>query len=214
MGEGSGGAGRPGLSAGRFREIALEAFLIVFAVLAALAAQEWWDDLERHKRAQEALVAVQGELERNMREIEDNAAENDSSAALIERALTEGNIAGSDLGFSLSLLRSDVWEASQVTGATQALDLEWIARVSQVYGVQEIFITQQDRMVQAFAEYITLAPTGGPRATEALRLLQTQLLFTFQFRCNLIAGYGFLIEELESGELDEVPLTERMEGVC
>ena len=214
MADRSGGAGRPGLSASRFREIALEAVLIVFAVLAALAAQEWWDDLERHKRAQEALVAVQGELERNLREIEDNAAENDSSSALIERALSEGSIAGSDLGFSISLLRSDVWEASQVTGATQALDLEWIARVSQIYGVQEIFLVQQDRMIQAFADYITLAPAGGPRATEALRLLQTQLLFTFQFQCNLIAGYEFLLEELESGELDEVPLTERMEGIC
>ena len=146
-------------------EIILEAVSIIFAVLLALAVNEWREDRQNTKLAERAQQGVLKEIASNHTELVANRADNvtmlDSLNAGLARIKLE---AGGRLSveFSLSLLSSSAWKAAQATLAIHFLSFEWVERISKLYGLQELYERHQADLVG------TIATAGGERTFEEL----------------------------------------------
>jgi hypothetical protein len=198
----SGGAGRPGLSARRLREILLEAALIVFAVLVALAAEEWWEDRELAARGRIAVQAVVAELESNRRQIEANRTDNDRAWAEINRALDEGRPV--DPGnLSLNPTTSDVWDTVRQSGVTPAVPVDVMARLSEAYGIQATYLARQERLFDAFTE-LRAAQRLAPQAPAHERLAELWAAEGVRrsMECYTLRAYDVVIEEMNTGRID------------
>ncbi len=157
-----------------------EGVMIVFAVLAALAVDEWWEDRENVELAERATEAVVRELRRNREELEPaaDAPTLEAFHADIDRAIAQlrteadratardagpegedpsgedgtGEASGNlGIDWNVGLLSSAAWQTAQVTRATQFMPLEQVIDLAQVYEVQRFFAVQQDALVSRIA---------------------------------------------------------------
>ncbi len=120
------------------RLVVLEAALVAFGVVLALAATEAWEASERRQQADDALLTVVAELEENRGLV---VASRDYHAGLMEGMRTTLST-GSGLnpgmfgdGFvNPADLVTVAWDAANSTGATADMDYATVLTVSRAYG--------------------------------------------------------------------------------
>ena len=132
-------------------ELLLEAFFIVFAVLVALAVEEWNDGRELRAQADMARAAVLSELEGNRAEL---MVGKDSTLAMLDRAtdvvrrlrqgedVVEVNISGVLPDFS-----DAAWETARVTGTVARMDYVWVLETARVYQTQALTLDLQRELL-------------------------------------------------------------------
>lgn len=175
----------------------LEGVLIVFAVLAALAVDEFWEDREEQELAAVALERIASEIHTNRTEI---SASRDENLALRDR-LTEalgshaatGTFGLNSVNYEVALLGADAWETARVTRAVHFIDFDRVSRISQVYRIQQLYLDRQDQVV---AE---VAGIGGDEAAllNAFRSIRAGLAITLRLECDLVAAFDSLLADLD-----------------
>lgn len=154
----------------RLPELALEAVMVVFAVLVALAVEEWREDLDNRELANRALVAIIAELESNKEEIRDSKDANDSLLVIVREA-SRDTVLPEDfsVNYEYSLLSSSAWQTAQMTRATQFLPLEQVQSLARLYGLQSLFQESQDQVMDFIVNVGDLADRAPERIPRLLR---------------------------------------------
>lgn len=129
-------------------ELMVEATMVVLAVLAALAVDEWREARQQEELANRAIAVIAAEIEANREELADAA---ESNAALLEEVVAADR-AGElpddfDLTFEYSLISTSAWETAQVTQATHFMPLDRVQQLAKLYGLQALYQQSQDRVL-------------------------------------------------------------------
>ena len=159
--------GRPRTSLrAKLPELALEATSVVFAVLLALAVDEWRDDRAEQRRAQRARAAIEHELHANAVELDASLAAN---RAAVERlrstiaAVERGEAVEVGLTYQLAELSSAAWDSARLTGAVGGLELDWLIGVSRLYEVQRLYVEGQQQLADRLAGMGEAIGAGDPQ---------------------------------------------------
>jgi hypothetical protein len=173
-------------------EMVIEAFFIVFAVMVALAVDEWRQSQELRAQAEQAKAAVLSELEANQSELRIGGP---SMAAMLERVsetvqrLRRGEvITALALSGELPDFSDAAWETARVTGAVARMDYEWVLQTARVYQVQALTLDLQRDVLTTIGS-LAVRPLELERATD----LQGQLMILTEVHNQLGERY----EDLE-----------------
>ncbi len=136
----------------RLPDIALESLFIVFALLGALAIDEWRDEQNRSQLAFSAELAIIDELKNNRHQLQENLTKHQEMLRTLERKISKFQADKSeapnfDFNFSMALLTSAAWDSARMTNAVQNMPLERVNQYSTVYSYQELSITTQNNLI-------------------------------------------------------------------
>lgn len=137
-------------------ELFLEALFVVFAVLVALAVDEWNESRELRSQADLARAAVVSELESNREELaagRESVLEMLGAVGKVVESLRKGEegpregVSGVFPDFS-----DAAWETARVTGAVARMDYDWVLTAARVYEAQELTLDLQQEAIVLFGE--------------------------------------------------------------
>lgn len=142
----------------RWSDLLLEIASVVFAVLLALAVDEWWEEREDVERARETTRALVQEIRQNRAQLlrgpvrgeaSDQLAALDSAIASYRRGSEPSDVS---VNWNVALLSSAAWETARMTGATQEMPLDRVIDLAQLYEFQGYFERNQDELTSAIAD--------------------------------------------------------------
>ena len=147
-------------------EILIEAGSVVFALLLALALNQWNERRELRERGEAVRAAIRAELSEKRTEIgaarpnlvgiQKQLRDVIDGKELAEHALSV------DLG--VSLLSAAAWRAALATQATQTIDFKWMTKVAKIYELQDNYLHVQ----AAAVDQLTSIPAGGNKDAKAI----------------------------------------------
>lgn len=147
-------------------EILIEAASVVFALLLALALNQWNERRELRERGDIVRAAIRAELAENRSEIV-TARPNLVEIQKHLRDVIEGReTAAHELTVNLgvSLLSAAAWHAALATQASETIDFKWMTSVAKVYELQENYLHVQ----AAAVDQLTSIPAGGDKDAKAI----------------------------------------------
>lgn len=178
-------------------ELVLEAAMIFFAVMLALAAEEWREKQDRLELADRALRSVAEELRSNLEEMERTGARNAERLATATTVLAEleaGQDQGdADVGLEVSLLSTAAWQSAQMSQAVQYLDFDVMRQLSEVYEIQDLYDRIQTGAVDAMTAMMRTADQD-PVAAVRQGIISLSVLTDLQE--SLIEAYRETLGEL------------------
>ena len=173
----------------RVVDLSVQAILIVFAVLLALGAEEWWDERELLGRAAEARLAVEAEIEGNLRELEAAEAGLTAGIAAVDELvgmLRQGQRDGVGIEvFGESLVELDLpypristaaWRVAQTSRAAPYLEYGWLIERATLYDSFERYAMVWDWIVEDAANVTGIAEDDMDVALAKARTLQGHLV--------------------------------------
>jgi len=172
-------------SGGRgFGALLAEALMVVFAVLVALAVDEWRENREIDEQVARAEAAVDAELRANQAELSGGAtsvqAMYDSVSSMVARMRAGGVVREAALGGNLPEFSDAAWETARVTGAVAHMPYERVLRTARVYETQALARQAQGQV---------LSTVGGVVAKglqlDLLQDLQGELFIILQIYASL-----------------------------
>jgi hypothetical protein len=176
--------------AARLPEIIIEALFLLVAVVLAFAVEEWREERELDRLADEARIAIVREVTRNRDELRESRQDTADAVAALEARLAasargEALPPKLEVNLELALLSSAAWRAAQSTEASRRMNYAWMLQVSQSYELQAMYQEAQWAAVQAL---VTLKTTGDAtaQADSAIALLG---------RVRLLTSLGQALEE-------------------
>lgn len=182
-------------------ELFLEAAMIFFAVMLALAAEEWREKRDRLELADRALRSVVEEMRSNLEELKSTGVRNTErleAARIVLEELEAGRDQGdADVGLEVALLSAAAWESAQMSQAVQYLDFDVMRELSEVYEVQDLYERVQSAAVDNMTEAMRTAQ-DDPAA--AVRQGMISLALLGDLETSLAEVYSSALEELEAGD--------------
>lgn len=189
----------PSLMRRKLPELVLEAAMIFFAVMLALAAEEWREQKDRIELADRALRSVIEEVRSNLDELETTGVRNTErleSASAILAELEAGRDQGdADVGLEVALLSSAAWQSAQMSQAVQYLDFDVMRDLSEVYEIQDLFDRVQAGAVDNMTEMMR---TAEQDAVAAVRQGVISLSVLSDLHGSLMEVYRNTLEKLET----------------
>ena len=180
-------------------ELLLEAAMIFFAVMLALAAEEWRENKDRLELADRAVRSVVEEIRSNLEELETTGvrnAERLEAASVALEELKAGRDQGeADVGLEVSLLSAAAWESAQMSQAVQYLDFDVMRDLSEVYEIQDLY----DRMQAGAVDNMTeMMRTAEQDPVAAVRQGMISLSVLTDLHGSLTEVYRNTLEELDT----------------
>ena len=126
-------------------EILIEGLFVVFAILLALAADEWSENRQNREVAERALQGIETEMLRNREELARSHGPNQQLTAVVS---DDQPVTSVDFMFDYSLLSDAAWETAQVTQAIHFADYELVQQIARMYDLQELFVESQRGVVE------------------------------------------------------------------
>ena len=173
----------------RVVDLAVQAMLIVFAVLLALGVEEWWDERELLATAAEARLAVEVEIEKNLAELEDAEAglnagimAVDRLVGLLRQARREGagldSLGEAQVEVSLPYPRisTAAWRVAQTSRAAPYLEYGWLIERATLYDSFERYAMVWDWIVEDAANVAGIGEDDVDVALTKVRRLQGHLV--------------------------------------
>jgi hypothetical protein len=169
----------------------LEAASVVFAVLVALAVDEWRQEREDLQLAHRALTGIAAEIRSNLGELDEARDANRAMLEQLEAVLASEAPRSFGVQFAYSLLTSAAWQTSQVTQAIHFVDYGLVQKIAQVYDLQMLFVEGQRGLVEQ------MSVGAGP--DDPLAPLQRRLEVLRDLETGLIESYREVLLELPEG---------------
>jgi hypothetical protein len=184
----------------RLGDLTLEAAMVVFAVLVALAVDEWRAERELDDQVQRARSAIEAELRANRDELEQSLptvmAAFDTVGAMADRLRAGGGSQEWALGALLPDFSDAAWETARSTGVMAHMDYSWVLATARVYETQSVARLTQTDLLGTMGTTVVREPE-----LERVLDLQGQLFMVLQMYDGLETKY----EEA----LDSVPGSSR-----
>lgn len=189
----------PSLMRRKLPELFLEAAMIFFAVMLALAAEEWREQKDRIELADRALRSVVEEVRSNLDELESTGVRNterlESASAVLAELESGRDQGGADVGLEVALLSSAAWQSAQMSQAVQYLDFDVMRDLSEVYEIQDLFDRVQAGAVDNMTEMMR---TAEQDPVAAVRQGVISLSVLSDLHGSLIEVYRNTLEKLET----------------
>lgn len=190
----------------RPRTVAIEIVSIVFAVLFALAVDEWWEERENTQLAERTSQAIARELRSNRDELTGSQGtssaaemlENVDSALADYRTGDEPDSVG--VNWDYALLSASAWETARMTRAAQFMAVDRLVDLAQVYELQRLFSRNQDQLASLIAG---IGPRIETEPVRTLSELRAQMATTLGVRETLGTVYACTLVELEGPDVPE-----------
>lgn len=197
------------LGSGKLRwklaEIAIEAVMIVFAVLVALGVEEWREDQQLHGLAARARVAVDSELQHNLTEFEraeanlidtrEKIASTLQELIEVQRGNPDTSLEG-DFALNFPEVSTAAWRVAQVSQAAPYLDYDWLVERARQYDGLERYLDFQDQLIAAVG---VVAATGDDEDVDntivALRQVYGRLDILLQLHASIQEGMATYLQE-------------------
>lgn len=189
----------PSLMRRKLPELFLEAAMIFFAVMLALAAEEWREKRDRLELADRALRSVVEEMRSNLEELKSTGVRNTErleAARIVLEELEAGRDQGdADVGLEVALLSAAAWESAQMSQAVQYLDFDVMRDLSEVYEIQALY----DRMQAGAVDNMTeMMRTAEQDPVAAVRQGMISLSVLTDLHASLIEVYRNALEKLDT----------------
>ncbi len=175
-------------------ELLLEAASVVFAVLLAFAVDEWRETRSRQALADRARTSILEEIRANAAELRRTL---DSNRAMLKRLeedllrVEAGEEPPLEVNFSIALLSSASWQTAQVTQAAHFVDYDWVTRVSRIYELQSLYVTNQTSLL----DRIDAIPERVKDDPQRMLEVMTQRVKTvLNFQTALLEGYEEILK--------------------
>ncbi len=178
----------------RVGRMVLDMIGVVFAVVVALAADEWRENRELQQRADRAQAAVLAELRANRAELARTRPSIDSvQARLAEgaRVLAEGGNPALNLNLEFPDFSDAAWRITQVTDAASRLDFAWLTSIARIYETQRLYGEERSAILQ------TLGGMGVGRAPPTVDRLRTEMSILRQLHDQLLKSYDSVLGDPE-----------------
>lgn len=147
-------------------EILIEAASVVFALVLALALNQWNERRELRERGDAVRAAIRAELGENRAEIESTRGNLAEIQKRLRDVLDGKETATHELTVDLgvSLLSAAAWHASLATQASETIDFKWMTTVAKIYELQDNYLHVQ----AAAVDQLTSIPAGGDKDAKAI----------------------------------------------
>lgn len=178
-------------------ELILEAASVVFAVLLALAVDEWREKRSQNALAERARASILEEIRGNEAELRRTRDKNRALLRRIEETLARGRQGPEmslEFNFQIALVSSASWHTAQMTQAASFLDFDWVRRVSKVYEFQDLYVTSQSAVVDRISGISEILDNDPFRM---LRIIADRLRTNLELQDSLLEKYG---EVLKAGK--------------
>jgi hypothetical protein len=182
----------------KFPELALEAGMVVFAVIVALGVDQWRESRQNAGLADRALAGIAAEIDSNRKELAKNGEANRALLAQIREAVRDSVLPEDfNVNFEYSLISASAWETAQVTQATQFIPLDRVQTLAKLYGLQALFQASQDKVMDFILSVGDLADREPERIP---RLILGPLGSSVGMGELLTQVYDTTLARLEGGE--------------
>jgi len=182
----------------RVIDLSIQAFLIVFAVLLALGAEEWWDERELRATAAELRLAVESEIETNLAELENADAELaagitavDQLVKLLRQAQRDGTLLDTlsdspgDVGLPYPQISTAAWHVAQTSRAAPYLEYGWLIERASLYDAFERYAMIWGWIFEDAANVAGMGEDDIDIALSNMRQLQGHLTMLDQIHTTL-----------------------------
>lgn len=134
----------------------LEVTLVVFAVLIALALEEWRQEQRLRGLAERARASVVAELAANLDEMDGSRAPLLGIQEVLSTVLETEDLSalGSELDVQLPDLSSAAWEVAQGSEAAPYLDYDWVIETARAYEILEVYGEATDNVIAEMSSII------------------------------------------------------------
>lgn len=151
-------------------EILIEAASVVFALLLALAINEWHDRQQENERAAIARAAIKAEMRQNREDLARARNRLKEIIPSLQQVVDADQPPAQRLHVNLnvSLLSEAAWRAALATQASQRIDFDWITRVAKVYELQDNFLRMQNVTVDQLSSVPSDNSVNGKQVAAAL----------------------------------------------
>jgi hypothetical protein len=151
-----------------WRDFLLHLVIITVGLLIAVGIEGCVELHREHKLVREARATMREEIQHNSGEMKDAVGKLDQQAAAMKKniaALTrilenpkdkEAQDASISADFSVIGLRETAWKTAQTTGALSFMPYAEAQRYSEVYGSQQDFLDQQNKILEDEAQFFGL----------------------------------------------------------
>jgi hypothetical protein len=140
----------------RIGGLLVEATMVVFAVLVALALEEWRQEQRLLDFAARAETSVVAELQANLEELDGSRPSLLELQEVLIRVVTEEDLSllGDQLDVQLPDLSSAAWEVAQSSEAAPYFDYEWVIEMARAYEILEVYENANDNIIAAMSAII------------------------------------------------------------
>jgi hypothetical protein len=169
--------------------LALEALMVVFAVLVALGFEEWRDERQMRQFADRVHAAVIAEVQANLEEFRTTGPGLRSTQALLSEVLSKRDISALEDRFSLTFpdFSSAAWRAAQASQAAPYLNYDWVIQVSRAYEAYDIYARIADQIIDATSSIMGGSPTlDGIGAIQGRLVILTEVHRQVEERLELL----------------------------
>ena len=180
-------------------ELLLEAVSVVFAVLLALAVDEWRETRSRNVLAERARTGILEEIRSNETELRNTRDNNRALLKQIEEAqsqLAQKRDTALQFHFEIALLSSAAWNTAQMTQAANYLDFDWLRRVSNVHELQGLYVTSQSAVVDRLSG---ISEIVGNDPRRMLDIIAERLRVALATQDSLLEEYAKLLAASREG---------------
>ena len=203
----------------RVVDLSVQAILIVFAVLLALGAEEWWDERELLATAAEVRLAVEAEIEGNLAELEAAEAGLTAGRAVVDQLvgiLRQGQRDGvglealdeslDELDLPFPRISTAAWRVAQTSRAAPYLEYGWLIERATLYDSFERYARVWDWIVEDAANVTGIAEDDMDVALEKVRTLRGHL--------SVLAGIHIGLQERITEHLGQGAVPPTLAGIA
>jgi hypothetical protein len=183
-----------------WKDFLLHLLTITVGLLIAVGIEGCVELHREHKLVREARETMREEIQHNSGEMKDTLGKLDQQAATMKKNIEtltriqenpkdkEAQKASISAQFSVVGLRDTAWKTAQTTGAMSFMPYSEAQRYSDVYGSQQDFLNQQDKILEDEAQFLgviaktnfghkDVTPEQASLALERFGVWQTHLAY-------------------------------------
>lgn len=174
----------------RLPDLLIEAAFVFFAVIVALAAEEWREGRERDMLADRALEGVLHEMRENQTKLLRDQDRNEEDLAQLSAALREMAAGGQpddvSINYQVALTSTAAWETARLSQAVHFMNIDVMSDLAEVYELQSLFERAQDEIVDEVAGL----SLGADDESRTLGQVEARMRAVLGYRDVLIQSLG------------------------
>ena len=183
----------PSIARKRLAPLLLEASMVVFAVLVALAVDEWREERQLAEQVSLARSAIETEVSSNRRELEVSLPTvqklHDDVRRMAAALRADTGRVEWDVDARIPDFSDAAWETARSTGVMARMDYDWILRTARIYESQSVATQAQNGLFATLGSAIVRQPE-----IERVTDLQGQLFLLLQLYGDLSRKYAELLD--------------------
>lgn len=184
----------------------VESFFIMFSILMALAVDNWQENRQHRRLAQQTLQVFEREIRLNLATIEDLAPYHAGLRSVVAQALaTPGEAADMRTiaeGLRPTILQNTAWQTAGASGGLTHIDVETTWQLSLTYSFQDRYRQQSLASLPSFA----LGTATDPQEVQRnVRQMYNYLNEMVTLEQDLSAAYRQAIQIIRSGMRERIP---------